>query len=729
MIPRSTEQFCFDRARWIGPRQVLVDWRAPELPALCFRREFEVDDCADARLSICGLGFFVCRINGQRVGDQVLAPTVTIYDRHVRFLTFDVGALLRPGSNVITVTLGNGWYNPSTTEVWHFDKAVWRDYPKLLLQLDCRGKTVAASDETWRVTTCGPIRFNALRNGEFYDARLEQPGWEHCGFDDSGWENARRVAGPGGALVPEIQPPCRVTETLPLLRLGSGLYDAGENLAGWCRLRIRGAAGARITLRYGESLDSRNRLDNAAIDMFIFSGRFQTDSYTLKGSGEEEIWEPDFTYHGFRYVETMIEGDAELLALEARRVGTDFKQIGSFRCSSSLVNTLEAMAVRSCRANFVGIPTDCPHREKNGWTGDALAAAETVLYHFDAARAYESFLEILIDTQRPSGQLPGMAPTSGWGYNSGNGPAWDGALALLPELIHRFAADDRPLRKCREAIRRYLDYCDSMSTDDLVSFGLGDWCHFDKSRMAPTELTSSCFLHAILKAAAGFSAHVGEPEEQAEYLARAEEVAKAVRRKYAREDGSFADGRMTSLAAPVYFGIAPEPERTAALLDEVVRTNRYRADFGFLGSKFVPRVLADYGYVDTAFELLTQPEFPGWGRWAAQGETTFLEHWEGGDSRNHVMFADLSAWFFRYPGGFRYDAPGELTIAPVLPARLDSVCCDHRGYRSEWRRDRDTIHFRVMVPAGGRARLELPGVPMQNVGPGQYDFRSDIRRS
>ncbi|WP_294508788.1 alpha-L-rhamnosidase [uncultured Victivallis sp.] len=730
MMLRSTERFCFDRARWIGPQQVQVDWRAPELPAPCFRREFTVNSCRDAELRICGLGFFVCRINGQRVGDQVLAPTVSIYDRHVRFLSFNVSELLHIGRNVITVTLGNGWYNPSTTEVWHLDKAVWRDYPKLLLQLDCGGKTAVASDETWRVTTAGPIRFNALRNGEFYDARLEQSRQDLTGFDDSCWENARRVAGPGGVLIPEIQPPCRITETLPLVRLSPELFDAGENLAGWCRLRVRGTAGARITLHYGESLDSRNRLDNAAIGMFVFSGEFQTDSYTLRGETCGEIWEPEFTYHGFRYVRLEIEGEAELLALEARRVGTDFQRIGNFHCSLPIVNELEAMALRSCRANFVGIPTDCPHREKNGWTGDALAAVETVLYHFDAARAYEGFLEILIDTQRPSGQLPGMAPTSGWGYNSGNGPAWDGALALIPELILRFNNDDRPLRKCRDAIRRYLDYCETMSSGDLVSFGLGDWCHVDKSRMAPVELTSSCFLHAILQTVAAFAARIGDPAEQTEYLARARRVAAAILRKYARPDGSFADGRMTSLATPVYFGIAPEPERTAALLDETVRANDYRIDFGFLGAKFVPRVLAEHGYVDTAFELLTQTKFPGWGYWAVRGETTFLEHWEGGDSRNHVLFADLSAWLFRYPAGFRHDAPGKLVIAPVLPKKLDSVRCDYRGCRSEWQRESDgNVRFRITIPPETRVRLELPGIPAQCVGPGEYEFSRESSES
>jgi alpha-L-rhamnosidase len=386
----------------------MSNWQARVLPAPLLRREFRVDSpVAEAVVHVCGLGYCELHLNGGKVGDRVLDPVVTQYDRRVRYTTYDVTSELHQGANAIAAVLGNGWYNCHTTDVWHFDKASWRDYPKLLLQLEITyadgEREVLVSGSDWRVGE-SPIRFDGLRNGETYDARREMAGWDRPGFDDSAWARAGVVAGPGGELEPQTAPPCRVVETLTpvdvrVLGPGHAVFDLGQNMAGWARLHARGPAGTEVTLRYAEKLAPDGTVDQGNINSFIKSGDCQTDRYTLKGTEGEEVWEPRFTYHGFQYVEvTGYPGTPTVESLEGRVVQTDFDRVGTLSTSDPELNRLQDCTLWAYRGNFVGIPTDCPHREKNGWTGDAQLAAETGLMNFAAAPAYREWLATLVDT-------------------------------------------------------------------------------------------------------------------------------------------------------------------------------------------------------------------------------------------------------------------------------------------------------------------------------------------
>ncbi len=700
----------FEPVKWLGS--------AEQGGAPYFRCEFDAETVAGATLAICGLGWYEVCLNGRKVGDHVLDPIVTNYDLRARYVVYDVAAYLKPGRNTVGVVLGTGWYDHVDADVWNFDHAAWRDRCKFALHLRCGGAELVSGEPAgWRCTTAGPITFNSLRNGEYYDARLEMAGWAENGFDDSTWQVPVPLAPPGGVLEEQTSPPCRVMRVIrpvALKRLSPtrAVADFGVNLSGWCRIRVRGKAGDTVELRYGERLFPDGRVDKEHIGKFVLSGENQCDRYTLRGDGVEE-WAPRFTFHGFQYCQ--IDGEPELESVTAEFVHTSFADAGNFESPDAELNALQRAVQESYRGNFVGIPFDCPHREKNGWTGDTQLAAETGLCNFDAASSLEQWLDTLADCQRPSGQLPGIAPACGWGYNWGSGPAWDAAFFVIPELIYRYTGSGRTYEKHFDGMLRYLDYAASRASGDLVAFGLGDWNHIDNAKMAPVEFTSSAYLMHCNRLAAKFARRLGRGEGTM-LDARAERMRDALNARYNNGGGSFAHDEMTALGMALVFDIAPEGERAAAAerLARIVRDNGYKPYFGILGSRAVPRALADAGFVETAFRLFMQPEYPGWIHWLRQGATTLWGNWHGEASRNHIMFGDVSAWCFRYLGGLVPDEahPGfsSVTLRPHPVPQLDWFRMFHDTPHGRisvgWRREGGTYQFNVSVPDGIEHHLE-----------------------
>lgn len=714
-------------APWIGRWHMMFSYDNPTMPAPLYRREFTLAGAVrEATLHICGVGYYVASINGKRVGDHVLDPAPTQYDRRVRYVIHDVTGLLKSGANALGVTLGTGWYNGHTVEFWNLDRATWRDYPKLTLELTVKlrsGKTFRlVSDTSWKVAE-GPVRFDGLRNGEHYDARAERPGWDLPGYDDKGWDPAILVPGPGGLLEPQQTPSCRVMQTIRPVscqRLASGavVFDMGQNMAGWVQLRARAPAGTTVTVRYAEGKKADGDLDLRGMDRFIKSGDFQTDRYTFKGEGEE-VWEPGFTYHGFQYVR--VEGLPEEPTLDTicgRVVHTAFDEVGGVETSSEVLNRLQTCTLRAYVSNFVGMPTDCPHREKNGWTGDAHLAAETGLWNFGAAAAYGEWVDTMADCQRPNGQLPAIVPCSGWGYNWGSGPTWDSALLLIPWYIYVYTGDRSHIDRLYPAMARYVGYLGTLATNHIVYFGLGDWVSPEK-REVPGGFLTTAYYHSDTVLMARLAELTGRPKEAAACRALAEKIRLAFNAKFYRGDGVYAEGQMVALGAPVYHGLVEEKDRAAvvARLATEVEQQGGKALFGILGAKYVPRVLAENGRPDLALRLFTQPEFPGWANWLQQGATTLRENWDGSDSQNHIMFGDISACLYQYFAGIVPDPahPGfrRVTLRPQVVAGLDSISAWHRApagiIRSAWQRRGDKVTFDVTLPAGARGQLCLPG--------------------
>jgi len=356
-------------------------------PAPWMRTEFTVNNPEETLMAICGLGYYEVFINGKKVGDHVLDPIAHVYDKHVRYVVYDISSYLKPGKNAVGVVLGSGWYDSYYDDPWILNMVPWRDLPKMRMEIKKKnGRLICASGPQWKITREGPILRDGLRYGECYDARKELNGWSEAGYDDSGWSDARVVRGPGGIEEEQTAVPIRVTDTQVLSNPNSkNVYDLGRNIAGHARITVRGEAGAKVTLRFTERITAEGELDQRCQVFEGFDNTYwQCDEYILKGSADPEIWEPRFTYHGFQYVGVQIEGNAVLEKIEARIVNTDFESIGEISCGNEMVNTLQMLTRRSYLANFVGIPTDCPHREKNGWTGDAELACETGLMNFDA---------------------------------------------------------------------------------------------------------------------------------------------------------------------------------------------------------------------------------------------------------------------------------------------------------------------------------------------------------
>jgi alpha-L-rhamnosidase len=698
-------------------------------PAPLFRRTFTVrGQIRRARIYLCGLGYHELRLNGQKVGDHLLDPGYTRYDRRVLYVTHDVTALLRQGENAVGVMLGTGWFNVHTQAVWQFHQAPWRASPRLLLELrieyaDGREERVV-SDERWKCST-GPILFDSIYGGETYDARKEKPGWDTIGYSDADWQAALVVEAPKGRLAAQAMPPIKITQTLEPRKVtvplpGVWVFDVGQNMAGHARLRVRGPAGTRLILRYGERLRPDGTLDTSHIAQHLLKTdppqRFQTDEYILKGE-EEEVWEPRFVYHGFQYVEVSGLTPEVTMKLEARVKHSAVERRGTFECSNPLLNRIQRNALWSYVSNLQSIPTDCPHREKNGWTGDAHLAAEMGLLNFDSAAVYTKWVNDLADEQRETGELPGIVPTGGWGYEWGNGPAWDSAFVLIPWYLYEYCGDIRILKTHYAGMRRYVDYLTRRAENGIVHFGLGDWVPFETQ--TPIEVTSTGYYYVDALIVSQAARLLGNEEDAQRYAALSAQIRKAFQDRFVdRQSGQVSNGSQTALSCALYHPeLLTNAQREAArkhLLANIAARQGH-IDTGILGAKYLLNALGEMGETETAYQIVNKKKLPGWGWWIEQGATTLWESWRGTDSLNHIMFGDVSAWFYKRLAGILLSAPGfkEIEIKPQIVGDLTYARAECETVRgrivSEWRIENDDLLLKIQVPANVTATLYLPG--------------------
>lgn len=706
------------QAQWIGsPDTNLL------APAPLLRKTFTLTQpVRRATVYVCGLGFYELHLNGGKVGADEMNPGFTRYDQRVLYATYDVTTQVHRGENTVGMILGNSWYNHTVRAGWDFDQAPWRGQPRMILQLELEladGTTqTIPSDESWQ-TTPSPVWSNGLLTGESYDARREIPRWDDGAAAGSNWVSAKILAPPGGALSAQLAPPVRVTQTLNPVKLtqpqsGVYVYDFGQNLAGVAELSVRGPAGATVELKFGEALNPDGTLNQDKIKIHTHQEGFQTDRYTLKGGGPES-WRPRFTYHGFQYVQvTGFPGTPTLKSLRALAMNAAFDSDGQFECSNELLNRIQHGTRWSARANFYSMPTDCPQREKNGWTGDAHLAAEAVLYNFDAAANYTQWLQSFQDEQRASGEVPAIIPTGGWGYQWGNGPAWDSAYLLIAWDLYLFRGDRRVLDRHYENFKRYVDYVSRQATNHIAGFGLGDWC--PAKTKTPETITSTGYFYRDAQIVAQVANLFGRKQDAAKYTALAADIKSAFNREFPELQ------TQTALGCALYQGLA-EPARRADLvraLTAQVEANSNHLDCGILGTKYLLHALSDNGRVDIAYNVATQTTPPGWGFWIKQGATTLWEQWEDGPdkdfSRNHIMFGDISAWFYKTLAGIRPDPaqPGfkHIIIQPQPVADLTWVKAFYDSAYgrivSEWRREAGKLTMNLTIPANTTATVHVP---------------------
>jgi len=467
-------------------------------PAPYFKKTFSVKaSLVKATLSACGLGMAVYYANGQTIGDQVLITPLTKFDARSLYSTFDLTAYLQEGENTIGACLGNGWYNTEHA-FWQYHMASWRDVPKMVAQLDLMYADESCeqivTDLSW-LSHDAPTLWNDPRGGEEYDARLELPDWCQPFGSTDGWKPVVLTKSPGGALLPMQHPPIRITRRLEGQRVTDTIWDFGQNFSGWVKITVEGEAGASVLLEYSELFEN-GEIDNTHISVFDNGKLKNADRYILKGEGQE-IWAPMFQYHGFRWCKVTISGAARLVSIVGEVVHTDFSIIGDFSCSDDMLNRIHTAVRWSTLCNYHGIPTDCPHREQNGWTGDASLSAEQSLMNYDMKEAYRKWMMDFCDVQRPSGQIPAIVPTCSWGYNWGSGPAWDSAMMLIPYYVWQNTGDTSLIEQMWEPLNRYMDFIATMAVDDLCEFGLGDWCPPPGANICPTKLTDSAYYYVF----------------------------------------------------------------------------------------------------------------------------------------------------------------------------------------------------------------------------------------
>ena len=678
-----------------------------------------------AEIYICGLGFYDLFVNGKKITKGALAPYISSPDDIIYYDAYDVTNFLTEGENVIGVCLGNGMQNCLGGYVWDLDKARWRGAPEMALGLEvsyAQGETFSLeSDESFRVTN-SPIFYDDLRNGEYYDARKELSGWAEKGYDDSAWGQAIKAQMPRGeAVLCEADPIVVTHELQPVSVIAQEegyLYDFGVNLAGVCRLRLSGTPGQEISLYHGEYLvDGKLNMRTIAFDDNDY---VQKDIYICKG-GEEECYVPSFTYHGFQYVfvKGITKQQATKHALTYLVMNSDLKEMGNFYCSDETVNALQLMTRRSTLANFYYFPTDCPHREKNGWTGDAALSAEHTLLNLNPENSYLEWLRNIRKTQDERGTIPAIVPTGGWGFSWGNGPAWDAVLTYLPYYTYLYRGDDRILSENTHAIFSYLDFLSSVIREDgLINIGLGDWCPAGRDTsdyQAPVEFTDTVISIDICRKATSIFQVLGKVEQESFAKALGDRLYRAARKQLLDLDTLIAKSNcQTAQAMAIYYSLFDSSEKPYAVekLVEMIKLNNGFMDVGILGGRVLFHVLAEYGYSDLAFEMITTPKFPSYGHWVSQGATTLWEDFrlesEAVNSHNHHFWGDISNWFIQHLAGIRYNPHynnhNEVNITPCFVKALQFAKGFHitpaGKVEVQWKRQGEAIHIDITVPSG-----------------------------
>lgn len=672
----------FDKtAKWISDgNHFVAESKKTGSPAVYLKKQFNVSAVPEtAPLKICGLGLYEAYINGEKVGDRVLEPAFTEYDKRVLFSEYDAAKHLKKGENTVLVILGDGWYNQTTRDTWGFYRAAWRDCPKLLFELEV-GKEKVVSDKSWSVSR-GEIVSNAIRAGEYHDFNAE--------YD---WRGAALTTPPGGILEKSELPPIRECEVLSPVSSLSGdncvIYDFGKNITGYISAEFSGQKGEQIFIEYSDRVTG-GRVDNASNSMYIFNAglRYQTDGCTL--SGGRDYFKPLFVYHGFRYA-AVYGGKAE--NIKAYFVHTDLKRCGGFDSSSEILNKLYDMSINAVLGNYHGFPTDCPHREKNGWTGDAQLSLETCLFNFDMHSAYKKWLGDFMLNQRPSGQISAIIPSCGWGFNWGSGPAWDIAFFRLADAIYTFYGDKVYAEKLYPYLKKYYDYISGYVSGGLLCVGLGDW-NYPKNitfKVCPTELTDSGYYKLMCEILHRFAVEF-EPARAEEFSAAAKRAALAIKAKFAGEDS------LTGLAAQSYFGI----EDTSAAVVNYLVQNDYAPHCGILGAKFVFDTLARAGRGDIALKILERTEYPSFGYWIKNGQTTLCEDFELTNSLNHHMYSCIAEYMCTGLAGLKMKTPLTAQLQPCLPNGLTYVTAESHGFKVKVVRDNGAVKVSFTVPACG----------------------------
>ena len=664
-----------------------------------FRKSFNLKTKEKTTLYIAVAGLYELYFNGIKITKGILAPYISNPSDLIYYDEYDITNLIQEGKNTVAVLLGNGMQNCFGGEIWNFHIAPWVNSPRFAMSIFQGEKQVLETDDSFKVYN-SPILLNDLRVGEHVDNRLSVEGWNTVLFDDSTWANAIVVDSPKGEIKKCEVEPIKIEKELSAVSISKVengyLYDFGENNAGIIRLKPNSSRGTKIVLSFGEYLKGGTLCrENLLFEQLNVDDYVQKDVYICSGE-QNELYESTFTYHGFRYalVEGITEEQATKDLLTYLVCHSDVKTVGTIEFDNEMLNLLQEITLRSDISNFFYFPTDCPHREKNGWTGDIYISAEQYMYNFDAYASFRQWLEQLRYCQLENGTVPGIIPADPKMLPV-YGPAWDGVIVELPLQMYRFTGDIKYLVENKDAIKKYMVYMAGKRKENgLISFGLGDWCPVGKDSASDYDtslefICSAYYLKQLRETKFIFS------------LLGDEEFAKYVESLYEEMllefKGNFViDGRVTeqtqtglSLAIKFKLLLAEEQKRAVQDLVSLIESNDSLMTVGVLGARYIFEVLTENGYVELAYKMIMQDKFPSYGYYLNRGATALWENFyeltddnvnwtrkDGGklSSLNHHFWGHVSAWLYKYLGGLvinpDYTNYKSVIIAPKL---IDSV--------------------------------------------------------
>jgi alpha-L-rhamnosidase len=726
-------------AGWIGPAASPSESLPTASPLL--RRAFGVPGpVRSARLYVTSLGLYQVYLNGRRVGDQLFTPGWTAYRHRLQYQTYDVTPLLKPGENAIGAMLGDGWYRGyigfTGQRGFYGKQLALRAQLEITYQDGKTERVVSGSD--WKTGT-GPVLSSDIYMGETYDARREQAGWTGAAYDDRAWSPVAVQDPPPAALVAQMSPPVRrVQEFKPVAirRAPSGetLFDLGQNFTGWARLRVRGAAGTSVTLRYAEVLDRNGDLYTANLRRAS-----QTDRYTLKGGGEE-VYEPQFTFHGFRYVGVSGLDAPDSSTITGVAASSDLEETGTLVTSDSLLNRLQHNIVWGQRSNFLDVPTDCPQRdERLGWTGDAQVFSRTAAFNLDVSGFFAKWLADLAADQFPGGSVPWVIPNvlGEDSVRSGGTAGWSDAAVVIPWTMYLTYGDKGLLARQYPSMRGWVEYARRQAGPDLIwspGWQFGDWLalHSDDpsypGATTGTDFLATAYLAHSTDLLARSARALGREEDAARYQALFRQVRDAFNREFVSPGGRVGENTQTAYVLALAFDLLPDSARPLAAerLAADVRARGNHLTTGFLGTPSLLHVLSGTGHANVAFDLLMQRTYPSWLYPITMGATTMWERWDGVrpdssfedpgmNSFNHYAFGAVGDWMYRNIGGIDVDSSGpgyrKSRIAPRPGAGLTSAAASletrYGRMTSAWKLEQDTFLLEVTIPANTSAEVTL----------------------
>lgn len=732
--------------RWIGyekasPGDSISQYS--RLSARYLRKEINLKkQIKSARVYLMGLGMYELYINGNKIGNQVLAPVPTDYTKNVKYNVFDVTSQLKEGKNMLGTILGNGRFFTMRQDYKPY-KIKTFGYPKMALQLFVEytdgSKDVIRTDDTWKVTTNGPILSNNEYDGEDYDARKELKNWNTVNYDDKNWLSAEYVQEPGGFYEAQMTPNMKVMGEVKPISMkqtprGTYILDMGQNMVGWLQLKVKGKSGDKITLKFAESLQADGSLyiDN------LRDAR-TTDHYILKGEGEE-IWEPRFIFHGFRFVEvTGFPSKPTLDNFVGKVVYDDIKTTGTFESSDATMNQIFKNAYWGIKGNYKGMPIDCPQRnERQPWLGDRTTGAYGESFIFDNQTLYAKWLDDIKNAQTADGGIPDVAPAF-WRYY-GDNVTWPGTYITVADMLYQQFADGKVIEKHYPFMKKWVVYMEKnyLVKDLMTKDKYGDWCvppeslelihSKDSARTTDGELIASAFYYHLLQKMKKIAVINNSGNEDIQYYEElSQRIKSAFNAKFFNsKTNNYANNTVTANLLPLTFGMVPENLEDKVfenIVHEVEVTYKGHISTGVIGTQFLMRTLSQFGRPDLSYKLASNNTYPSWGYMAKNGATTIWELWNGNtadpkmNSQNHVMLlGDLLIWYYENMAGIKSnpETPGfkEIIMKPDFNAGLTYVNASYQSIygtiKSDWKKSKNALNWNVSIPANTTAVVYLP---------------------